>query len=378
MPKFSKILILVFLVIFVSIGFVIPRFSYAQTEGTVYVCPDAESLEEINPRCQGKIILRLGEMVNGMTLITTSYEGKDYYLVLGFKNGGGAVNLPPTPNAGGPYQGDAGFPITFDASNSTDPNADPLQYRWDFENDGIWDTEWLSTSTANHIWNNDYEGVVKLEVNDGEFARTATTSVKVISPKTFKEESISELESFRDGEKKIDKKIDKIIWFINKSLNENLWLDASHLVFFEKWFEDFNEKEFEEMFDKPEWTGPKSGIVVFHYEKVAVRLMIDEIKSKKTPEKIGQVFEEVITKLVKADQLLAQVSLFDAKNTPIQNPKFKKIVDNQIEIAEKELQKAEQELTKNRLDKAIPKLAKSWLHSQLAIKLANSEVKPQT
>jgi len=111
---------------------------------------------------------------------------------------------------------------------------------------------------------------------------------------------------------------------------------------------------------------------------VAVREMMNEIKFKKNPNELKNIFEKVIEKLVKADTLLAKVSLFDAKNTPIQNPKFKKIVDNQIEIAEKELQKAEQELTKNRLDKAIPKLAKSWLHSQLAIKLANSEVKPQT
>ena len=204
MPKSSKILIAVFLVLSLSAGFAVFHFSNAQNsvndisstetsnqnlislenpfpgEGTVYICPEAASLTEINPRCPGRIILKLGETIDGLTLTTTDYEGQEYYMVLGFENGGGAVNLPPTANAQGPYEGYAGLSITFDASSSTDPNNDPLQYRWDFNDDGIWDTDWLSTSTRNHIWNDGYEGTVKLEVNDGEFAVTATTSVKVI------------------------------------------------------------------------------------------------------------------------------------------------------------------------------------------------------
>lgn len=40
-------------------------------------------------------------------------------------------------------------------------------------------------------------------------------------------------------------------------------------------------------------------------------------------------------------------------------------------MKEQEIQKAEKELQKNKPDKAITRLAKSWLHSQLAIKLAN-------
>ena len=111
--------------------------------------------------------------------------------------------------------------------------------------------------------------------------------------------------------------------------------------------------------------------LVFYFEKEAIRLLMEEIKSKKTPDELKQVFEEVIAKLVKADQLLARVSLFDAKNTSIQNPKFQKIVEFQIKKAEEELAKAEKELEKGRPDKAIMRLGKAWLHSQLAIKFAN-------
>lgn len=201
MSKFSKILIPVFLALSISAGFTVFSFSNTQnggndisstetsnqnfissdtfTEGTVYICPEAASMEEVNPRCPGKKILKLGETIDGLTLTTTNYEGQDYYMVLGFENGGGAVNLPPIADAGAPYEEYSGLPITFDASSSTDPNNDSLQYRWDFENDGVWDTDWLDVSTTTHIWNNDYEGIVNLEVNDGEFVDAATAPVKI-------------------------------------------------------------------------------------------------------------------------------------------------------------------------------------------------------
>ena len=395
MLRFSKILIPIFLALFISAGFAIFHFSIAQNnennvsqtatsnqgliqfessdsfpEGTVYVCPEAASLEEINPRCPGKKILKLGETIDGLTLTTTNYEGQDYYLVLGFENGGGAVNLPPTADTGGPYEGYGGLPITLNASSSTDPNGDPLQYRWDFENDGTWDTDWLSISTTTHIWNNDYEGIVKLEVNDGEFTTIATTSVKVKSPRSFKQDAILELENLKTNDQKLNKKIDIIVGFINQSLNEDFWIDSPHLVFFEKGkWKELEEilKEDEIDLDEINAKGTKTGISVFHYEKDAVRLMM--VEPGKT-EKLESVFEEVIKKLVKADTLLAKVSIYDAKNTPVQNPKFKKIVEFQIKKAEEELLKAKDELEKGRPDKAITRMGNSWLHSQIAIKFA--------
>jgi len=83
------------------------------------------------------------------------------------------------------------------------------------------------------------------------------------------------------------------------------------------------------------------------------------------------ISKPIIEKLVKADETLVQGSLLDTKDTPVKNPKFQKIVENQIKKAEQEIQKADKELEKDRPDKAIMRLAKSWLHSQLAIKLAS-------
>ena len=402
MPKLSKIPILIFLIstLVLTLAFSLSHSSQAEDlesqEGpqvsnrfSVYVCPQAKSLEEINPRCPGRVILGLGKTIEGMTLTITNYEGKDYYLVLGLENGGGAVNLPPIANANGPYQGYAGLPIVLDASASSDPNNDPLEYRWDFDSDGNWDTDWSDNPKIEHIFNNDYDGVLRLEVSDGQFSDLAATSIKIKSARTLKQEVVSDLKSVKTGNRKTDKRIDRIIWFLNQSLNEDLWQDASHLVFFDKG--RYNKgKQIERLLrlrrplkkDKLELMKlkeikskrPRSGMLVFHYEKIGVRLMMNEvklIKFKRNPDELKTAFDKAIEKLVKADFLLAKVSLFKAKNTEVQDPKLKRVINRLIKKAERELIQANKEIERKRSDKAITRLSHSWLHSQLAIKLAN-------
>ncbi len=92
-------------------------------------------------------------------------------------------NNRPVANAGGPYTGDEGSAITFDGSGSSDPDGDTLQYRWDFDNDGLWDTAWSSSPYASHTWYDDYTETVVLQVHDsrseGALMDGATASVTV-------------------------------------------------------------------------------------------------------------------------------------------------------------------------------------------------------
>lgn len=92
----------------------------------------------------------------------------------------------PVADAGGPYMGYEGAPIMFDASGSDNPcKCTTLFYRWDFDNDGTWDTSYSLDPTATHIWGDDYSGEVVVEVS-GCYTDTDTAPVTVnnIAPQT--------------------------------------------------------------------------------------------------------------------------------------------------------------------------------------------------
>lgn len=72
----------------------------------------------------------------------------------------------PVANAGGPYSALENEAIEFNGSGSVDPEGDPLEFRWDFESDGVWDTNWSSNPTATKVWGDDYSGRATLEVRD--------------------------------------------------------------------------------------------------------------------------------------------------------------------------------------------------------------------
>src|SRR6266571_7562917 len=89
------------------------------------------------------------------------------------------ANRPPVPTAGGPYFWYEGDPITFTANGSTDPDGDALQFRWDFQSDGTWDTAWSSIPYATYAWGDDWSGSVRVEATDGLLTSNATTTVSV-------------------------------------------------------------------------------------------------------------------------------------------------------------------------------------------------------
>jgi len=76
-------------------------------------------------------------------------------------------NLPPTANAGGLYEGDTKTPVTLDGRFSVDPDvSDLLEYRWDVEGDGTWDTDWLRSTSHTHLYERPFLGRAVLEVRD--------------------------------------------------------------------------------------------------------------------------------------------------------------------------------------------------------------------
>ncbi|UCE36637.1 MAG: PKD domain-containing protein [Thermoplasmata archaeon] len=100
------------------------------------------------------------------------------------------IDSKPTADAGGPYEAEEGMPVMFDASLSFDPGNDQLGYRWDFENDGVWDTPYSNRPTASHTWYDDHAGTVLVEVHDNidepyYDIDTATVTISNVVPTVY-------------------------------------------------------------------------------------------------------------------------------------------------------------------------------------------------
>jgi PKD repeat protein len=92
------------------------------------------------------------------------------------------INVPPSADIGGPYAGLEGNNITFDASASRDPNRDALQYRWDFDGDGQWDSPWSDSPTTTRVWPDDWTGTISVEVADtGGLSGIDTALVTIVN-----------------------------------------------------------------------------------------------------------------------------------------------------------------------------------------------------
>ena len=90
-------------------------------------------------------------------------------------------NTPPVASAGGPYTGVEGAPVAFDASGTTDADlpGDPLLYKWDFDNDGVYDDS-STTPTISHTYPDNGSFTAKLTVvDDGPDSSSTTAAVTV-------------------------------------------------------------------------------------------------------------------------------------------------------------------------------------------------------
>ncbi|MCP5408948.1 MAG: PKD domain-containing protein [Chromatiaceae bacterium] len=104
-------------------------------------------------------------------------DGETYYFSVSARNGEGlwsevgwsdgitvnvTFNQPPLAHAGGPYQASAAEPITFDGSQSSDPDGDTITFYWDFG-----DGNTGSGVTPSHTYESDGFYQVGLVVDDG-------------------------------------------------------------------------------------------------------------------------------------------------------------------------------------------------------------------
>jgi len=103
--------------------------------------------------------------------------------------GPGPDDEPPTAEANGPYSGSvcevASVTITFTCVGSYDNDesgSEIVQYRWDFDNDGNWDTSWLDFSdpTTDMVYTEAFDGTARVQVMDDEGDTDTDTATVVI------------------------------------------------------------------------------------------------------------------------------------------------------------------------------------------------------
>jgi hypothetical protein len=140
-------------------------------------------MEDINPRCDCRIDLILGETVTKtcgtttyeMTLTITEHEGKEYFAILGFESGGAGVNFKPKAQILAPFEGFVGENISFDGSKSFDSNGDFLDFTWDFG-----DKNSSQGEKVFHSFEKSGEYTITLRVSDGMDNAFATFTLKVL------------------------------------------------------------------------------------------------------------------------------------------------------------------------------------------------------
>ena len=91
-------------------------------------------------------------------------------------------NISPTAVLKAPKKGYINQKITFDASGSNDSDGYVQYYRWDFTNNGKWDTNWIEEAVITYIYTNSGNYSVRLQIKDnGGSTDTATTIITILS-----------------------------------------------------------------------------------------------------------------------------------------------------------------------------------------------------
>jgi tetratricopeptide (TPR) repeat protein len=204
---------------------------------------------------------------------------------------------------------------------------------------------WAVHFGATGFWN--YGGLSKYPEAwapwSGDASDFETASIEPCPVRSIKEDALAELEALKvlTTNKHTLKEIDKTIEYIQKSLDPDLWVDGSRL-------------------------DPKHGHKVFYEEKKAVKHLMKILKDKDETQAVKDEVLKVIGKLMKADELLAQTAIDDAKALGSTDPK----VIHEIEKAEEELDKAKEKITEEHYDHAVDHFEKAWKHAQHAIKKA--------
>ena len=198
--------------------------------------------------------------------------------------------------------------------------------------------------------------IEKSENIKGAIGTELIVNLSIENPKLLKIQSIEKLNRLKNDNSFINQKINQMIKSIQLGLNDNLWIDDTHL----------KEKDFQGR--KVFFSDLMAAAKIKHYSRIIKK----NRKKDKIPKNLFKTFNEVSNNLTKADYLLAKIAIDELKNTEIKNNRFKKRIEKLIEKSEKEFKKAKQKLEKNKPIKSIAYSQKSWIYSKMAMRLTET------
>ncbi len=112
----------------------------------------------------------------GDTKIPFPLTNGDYYPLI---NEVQWENSKPVISINDTYVAHEGEHVHFYVGNSFDADNDPLDFRWDFDGDGSWDTDWSPETIITYSWGDDYSGIIFVEISDGKLSDTGVTTITV-------------------------------------------------------------------------------------------------------------------------------------------------------------------------------------------------------
>jgi PKD repeat protein len=104
-------------------------------------------------------------------------EGPVWDFTTGFKLSP-PENIPPTAIIKSPQKGYVNQTIKFDATESYDSDGYIKDYRWDFSNDGKWDTDWIEEPYFIYVYKTSGNYSIKLQIKDNG-GKTASEIKKI-------------------------------------------------------------------------------------------------------------------------------------------------------------------------------------------------------
>jgi hypothetical protein len=157
-----------------------PTTSYGSwSNSSTYITSHSRDLTGLSQNTQYHYRVKSVDVANNSNTSTD----KTFTTEIVYSPPSGPSNYAPTAEAGGPYSGYTNTAITFTGSG-TDSDGTIVGYKWDWTNDGTYDTDWLTTNTTTHTYSSAGTYTVKLQVKDDDDATSADTAVVTINEST--------------------------------------------------------------------------------------------------------------------------------------------------------------------------------------------------